>query len=72
MGLHACEHTGVRAACGKGSSGKSGEACAGHQAAGACSRVGQQARSRHALCRGQQGDAATDAVGGRGGMWAWQ
>lgn len=47
----ACKHTGVCAACGKGSPGKSGEACAGYRAAGACSRVGQQARSRRALCR---------------------
>jgi hypothetical protein len=54
----ACKHTGVCAACGKGSPGKSGEACAGYRAAGACSRVGQQARCRRALCRGQQGERA--------------
>ena len=64
----ACKHTGVCAACGKGSPGKSGEACAGYRAAGACSRVGRQARSRRALCRGQDGKhtaarAARDLAG---------
>jgi hypothetical protein len=65
----ACMPASIRvcAACDKGSPGKSGEACAGHQAAGACSRVGQQARSRRALCRGQQGERARCA--GFQGTW---